>query len=319
MAHRQIFVIGFLSLLPMIGCSSAPDPFGAVQGNRLRILASFPPIYCFAAKVAGDHAKVLCLLTTSVHDYQAPPIDSIKAANADLVLINGLGLDDVVTRLLPKSRAKSVLFEVGEALPDDKLIHLSESERGHVHADGSKCTEGDHDPHVWLGPVHAQLMVDAIAKKLGEMRPDQKSEFEQRAAAYKKQLQELHAYGLEKFKAKKSRRVIVTHNFMRYFAGAYQLEIAGNIQSVPGQEAAAGQLAKLCQEKDVHVIIIEPQYSKSSAESLQREFAGKGVNIRLVEIDPLETATAGTDGNPEPDLYIRRMRENIDKLAQALP
>jgi len=323
MVRQHLIVFAALSLFLTCGCSPAPPVFRGAKPGQLKILTSFPPIYCFAANVAGEHGKVLCLLTEhGPHDYQATPLDSIKVAQADVVLVNGLGIDEFITKPVADARKKRIVIEVGEAIPDDKLIHLEEGDRKHVHADGTECEHGDHDPHVWLGPHLAQVMVDSIAKKLGELQLEHTSAFAASAAAYGKQLQELQNYGQEKFKARKNRRVIVTHDFLRYFAQAYPIEIVGSIQPKPGIEADAGQMAKLvklCKEKDVQVIVVEPQYPKAAAESLQRHLKGQGIDMRLAEFDPLETAVAGADGNPDPELYLRRMRANIDNLVQALP
>lgn len=322
---RRLVPLGALSLLVLAGCASAPPPFAGAKPGQLKILASFPPLYCFAANVAGDQAKTLCLLTTvGPHGYESSSLDSIKVAEADLFLVNGLGLDDFVAKLAAGARKRSSVYAVGDSLGEEKFIHLEEGGEPHVHADGTVCTHGEHDPHVWLGPEHAQLMVTNIAKRLGELRPEHKSAFDERAATYRKQLQELLEYGRDQFAAKKNRRVIVTHDFLRYFAEAYKIEIAGSIQPKAGLEADAGQLAKLaklCKEQDVQVIIIEPQYlkAKGAAESLQQHLAGKGVAVRFAEVDPLETADPGADGNPDPGLYLRRMKENIDNLARALP
>lgn len=322
MSRRHLGWLTCLALIPVCGCTQARDPFKDARPGQVKVLTSFPPLYCFAANVAGEHAKVLCLLTTvGPHDYHATPLDSIKVAKADLFLVNGLGLDDFVTKPVADARKKNIVFEVGEALPDTKLIHLEEGDH-HVHADGTKCTHGDHDPHVWLGPVHAQMMVGKIAQRLGEVQPEQKSAFADNAAAYVKELQALHAYGKEKFKNKKNHKVLVTHDFLRYFAQAFELEIIGAIQPRPGLEADAGQMAKLvklCKEQDVQVIVVEPQYPKGAAESLRQHLAGQGVTLRLAEVDPMETAAAVADGNPDPGLYVRRMRANIDNLVQALP
>lgn len=323
MICKRSILLAILTLVPVCGCSRAPDPFTPIKPGQIRVLTSFPPLYCFAAKVAGEQGKVLCLLTaTGPHDYQATPLDSVKVAHAEVFLVNGLGIDEFVAKPVADARKKNIVFAVGEALPDDKLIHLEEGERKHVHADGTECAHGEHDPHVWLGPHLAQEMVNSIAKKLGELRPERTSSFAANAAAYCKQLQDLQAYGVEKFKAKKNRRVIVTHDFLRYFAQAYPIEIVGSIQPRPGLEADAGQLAKLvklCKETDVRVIVVEPQYSKGAAESLRQHLKGQGIDIRLAEVDPMETAAAGEDGNPDPELYVRRMRANIDNLVQALP
>src|SRR6266568_1467742 len=201
-----------LTLVPICGCTRARDPFDGAKPGQLKILTSFPPLYCFTANVAGDHAKVLCFLTaTGPHDFQATALDSIKVAQANLFIINGLGLDEFAAKMVADAKAKKdVVFEVAEALDDSKLIHLSEDERKHVHPDGAEHAHGEHDPHVWLGPPHAQLMVEKIAEKLGELKPELKQTFADQAAVYAKQLQELHAYGLKQFEAKKNRRVIVT-------------------------------------------------------------------------------------------------------------
>ena len=325
MNARRLGLLAVASLAFLSGCTAAPDPFAGAKPGQLKILTSFPPLYCFAANVAGDDAKTLCLLTSQgPHGYQATTLDSVKVAKADLFLVNGLGLDDFVAKLAADARKKKAVYAVGEALDDKKLIHLEEGGEPHVHADGTVCTHGDHDPHVWLGPEHAQLMVAAIAAKLGELRPEQKSAFEERAAAYRRKLQDLQEYGEVQFAGKKNRRVIVTHDFLRYFGGTFKIEVAGSIKPKAGLEADAGQLArlaKLCKEQDVQAIIIEPQYlkAKGAAESLQQHLAAKGVTVRFAEVDPLETAEPGDDGNLDPGLYLRRMKENIDNLARALP
>ena len=68
------------------------------------------------------------------------------------------------------------------------------------------------------------------------------------------------------------------------------------------------------------VIAAEPQYSKAGAEVLQKHLKTAGLSVTLAEVDPLETApVAGKDGNPDPTYYMKRMKQNIDDLAKALP
>ncbi len=183
MSLRCWLGIGFLSLVILSGCSRARDPFAGAGASQLKVLASFPPLYCFAANVANEHAKVLCFLTTQgPHGFQALPTDSIKVAKCDVFFTNGLELDEFVTKLAAEAHRKSVVCEVGEELPDEKLIHLGKGERQHVHADGTVHPEGEHDPHVWLGPERAALMVDVIAKRLAELKPEAKADFDKHAA-----------------------------------------------------------------------------------------------------------------------------------------
>ena len=79
------------------------------------------------------------------------------------------------------------------------------------------------------------------------------------------------------------------------------------------------RLLKLIEEQKVHVLAVEPQYPKTtSAQVLSNELKKKGVaNVSLVEIDPLETATE--QDLKDPEWFVRKMRENLENLAGALP
>jgi zinc transport system substrate-binding protein len=220
------------------------------------------------------------------------------------------------------NRRADLVFRVGEEIEHDLLIHLAEDERKHFHEGGGECVHGEHDPHIWLGPDEAIAVVGQIAKKLGAIDPPNQKVYDDRAEAYIKELRELKEYGLAKFKSAKNRRIITTHDSLRYFARAYGLESLGSIQAQAGADPKAGQLATLadfCLEKEVRAAIIEPQYSKGAAESLQKHLKNqKKYDLQLVEFDPLETAQADRTGNPDPGLYVRVMRQNIDNLAKAL-
>jgi zinc transport system substrate-binding protein len=314
-----------VACLVSTGCGERRDPWAGAAPGQLRVLTSFPPIYCFTANVAGEQAAVKCLLTgTGPHDYSASAMDSLKVAGADLFVVNGLELDEFVTKLVSRSgnRRSDLVFRVGEEIEHDLLIHLEEHERKHVHEDGGECVHGEHDPHVWLGPDEAIAMVKQIGKRLGVADPPNQKLYDDRAEAYVKKLNELKDYGLAQFESAKNRRIVTTHDSLRYFARAYGLESVGSIQPRAGTEADSGQLAKLadfCREKQVRAIIIEPQYSKGAAESLQKHLKSRhNYDLQLVEFDPLETAHADRTGNPDPDLYLRVMRQNIDNLAKAL-
>src|SRR5437867_4108085 len=90
-----LLVILSLPLLYMSGCTPAPDFWTEAKPGQKKILVSFPPLYCITHAVAGEDAYVLCLLTTEgPHDYDGAPTDALKVGEADLVISNGLGLDD---------------------------------------------------------------------------------------------------------------------------------------------------------------------------------------------------------------------------------
>jgi ABC-type Zn uptake system ZnuABC Zn-binding protein ZnuA len=296
------------------------DPWEEVQGGPPRVLASFPPLYCFAKNVAGPDAGVLSMLVTvGPHEYRFNPLDAYKAQKADLFLANGLGLDNFVGELVNKSANHRLkVVDLGKAL-DEKLLLVREKEAGHHHDhDGHDHEHGYYDPHVWLGVQEAQAMVNIIARVLKEADPRHAAGYEHRAKAYNQLLErEVLDYGKEAFRDKKNKRFVATHDSFRYFARSFDLEVVAAIQPQPGVEADARMLAdlrKVCEKAKVRVITVEPQYSHATAETLGNQLRNK-VDVRIVTVDPLETAEPA-DLNE--GFYVRRMRANIDALAKNL-
>jgi zinc transport system substrate-binding protein len=306
----------FLAALTVAGCRRAEDVWPTTGAKR--VLVSFPPLYCFTKNVAGKDVDVRCLLTAQgPHDFSPKANDLRLVREADLILLNGLGLDEWVVKML--KNGKGNLVEVGEGIPENLL---KPSALGESHADdGHGHKHGPEDPHVWLGPPQAKAMIDVIAAKLAGLDPKNKTRYGERAEAYKKELDDLQAYGKAKFSNKKSRNIIATHESLQYFVDAFGLKVVGSIQPRPGIEPDAKkltELVKLFKEHDVSVIAVEPQFSKGPAEALRNQLAKQGVTVALVEVDPLETAPAAPI-NPDPAYYMKQMYRNIDNLAKALP
>jgi zinc transport system substrate-binding protein len=298
-------------LFAFIGCGRAPDPWADVPGGPVHVVASFTPLYCFAKSVAGPDAKVLCLLTTTgPHEFRPTELDALKLKKADLFLVNGLGLDDWVSGMVSSAHnANLKVIPVGKAIPADKLLALDAEDE-----DRGKSGH-DHDPHVWLSPPLAERMVERIRDALKEKDPAHAADYAKRAAEYKKELDKLWDYGKTKFQDKKNRKVVAMHDSLRYFAGAFNLEIVGSIEPQPGIEADAKKLAdltELCRKENVRIIAIEPQFPQFAAETLARQLKQRNIDVHLVEVDPMETV----DSTPAPSYYVRTMRANVDRLAQ---
>ena len=310
----------FLGLgIALAGCSKATDPWENVPGGPTRVLVTIPPLYSLAKNVAGDDAAVLCLLGPhGPHGYESKMTraDSLKAKKAHVFFAIGLGLDEWTQKILNSSgnKEKIKFVEVGEmagAIKEEK--DDKEEKGGHDHH------HGDSDPHVWLGIPESIKMVNAIRDSLQEIDPKNKDGYAKRAAAYVKELEKLLADGKAELKIKKNKKLIATHESLRYFGKSFGLEILDSIQPRPGIEADSAKmtsLAKLMKEKDVRVIATEPQYPHNLAEILKANLAKQKVEVKLVEIDPLETAPAD---ELDAGYYVKKMRDNITNLAKALP
>lgn len=309
-----------------VGCGKHSDPWPA--GDKLRVLASFPPIYCFAVNVAGDDAVVLPLLDgAGVHDYHPSPHDAIKLHRAQVFLINGLDLDDGFAGVLANNVGRKIKpVPVGAlAVPEAQRIaaaHDHDHDAGHGHSHSH--AHGEFDPHVWLGITEAVAMVQVIANTLAEADPPHAKGYADRAKAYEKKLSDLHEYGKKQFaKTKKENRKIVTlHDSLRYFARDFDITVVDFIQPSAGEGVLPRRLKKIvdtCVKENVRVIVTEPgQMTNSEVDELMKALAAKGIkNAVKVEFDMMESAPAA-ELRKNPDFYQDKMRENIRTLAEAL-
>jgi zinc transport system substrate-binding protein len=310
-----------LLIAVLAGCTAATaDPWEGTLG--LKVVASFAPVQCFTLNVAGPDASVKGIMTTQgPHHYDASPSDAKLLAKADVVLFNGLALDDGIVNRMVRSvgNSKAGLEPLGAKLSDSLLL-----EGGCKHDHGK---DGDHaghdhgkDPHIWMGLPQAEAMVNGIRDSLGKYDAKNRDAYTRRAVDYVEKLKVLKSEGDKLLFGKKDRKFVCFHESMNYFAKTYDLTVAAVIEDVPGHAPTPKQLeaiVKACVDSKTRVIAVEPQYSaKSAAEQIVAELKRRGVEDPVViTLDPMETATAA---EMNAGWYETKMRANLAALAGAL-
>ena len=297
---RVLRVVSGLALLALFSLSSAAE-------KQLRVVTTFLPGYCIAANVAGSHARVENLLpgNVSLHDYQLSPGDLGRLSNADLVLVNGLGMETFLDRALrnlkPGTKNKIVTLTAGL---HSELIHQGAQHRaepGHDHA---------HDPHVWLDPRLMARCVKNVVSALQKADPANTDAYGKNGAAYIKELHALDA-DLEKQLAPVKNVPFVTyHDAFRYFIRRYGLTLAGVVEQVPEIPPSAREMSSLLKtirEKKVKALFTEPGERSRLAQRIAED-----AGIKLGVLDPLET------GELNPESYERGVRKNAAALLEAL-
>ncbi len=306
--------------LTFLGCK--PKTVGPEWTGEVKVAVSFPALYCFAANVVGDVGTVKSVKSTQgAHGSEVTAQDREMVETADVLFINGLGLDDTFAKNLTKTTANSRLtvIDVGGQMGDKYLLHSDGCACKHD-GDDHDHHHGDHDPHVWLGPDQAKRMVEVIRKELSAKYPAHAATFTKNAEAYSEKLVALKAEGQDKLKAtqKGERKIVTVHGSMNYFASAFDLTVAGVVQTTPGKEPTDKELKELieaCKKEKVRVIAAEPQFStRGAVKTLTDELTRAGIaNPVVIELDPLETATRD---ELKPDWYEAKMRANIAAAAK---
>lgn len=313
-----LLVIG--TVLGVAGCGKPGS--GWKDEPKLKVMTSFPPLYCFAQNVAGDDAQVQVLLdSTGVHEYHPSTHDSLRLHGANLLIINGLDLDEEFTKTLAANANNPDLKIVEVAETDalkDRLLKMKKGDDGHGHAH----KHGEYDPHVWLGLPEAVEMVKGIRDAMVAADPDpvHKANYQKNAAEYIAKLNQLLEEGRKELNGKKEKKVVTFHDSLAYFARAFDLQVVGTIQPTAGEDAPARRLADLvdrCKKEGVRVVIAEPgAQANTEADTLVSELRKKDMKDAVkVEIDMLESAPRSALTK---NYYTDKMKQNIDALAKTL-
>lgn len=294
-------------------------------GSRaeVRVLATLPALHSWAANVAGDDAVVECLLPSDVgpHDFQFKPSDLRKLAAANVVLMNGLGVDQWLNRAIsraaaqPSRRVVTVTQGLGRELIRD-LTRLSvdgkpgKDRHDHDHGDHDHDHGDEANPHVWLDPVLAGHCVSNIVEALCLADPAHADGYRLRGGRYREELGALDVEIRTSLSRLKDRKVVTFHDAFPYFCRRYDLELVGVIEEVPHVDPSPkylARLSRLIRERKVRVLFSEPQFHPR----LLRRLADD-LGIGVAELDVLETGKASRT------FYIDGLHRNLRTLETAL-
>ena len=292
------------------------------QAAEIRILTTLPVIHSWAANVAGDAATVESLLPANVgpHDFQFRPSDLRKLAAADVVLMNGLGLDTWLTRAVTRGASKPSrrVVTVTDGLQPQLIHHLTplamdaettgseKSHSDHTHNHGDE----DANPHVWLDPVFAKHCVSNIIQALCQADPAHADGYTRRGATYLQELDQLDTQIRSSLKDLSNRRIVTFHDAFPYFCRRYDLQLVGVVEEVPSVDPSPkylAQLSRAIRKQQVRVIFSEPQFHPRLVKRLATDLA-----IGVAELDVLETGSASRT------FYIEGLRRNLRTLESSL-
>ena len=182
------------SLITIFTCLNAiaPIPASIAQNNSSpKIVTTFLPVHLFTKAVVGDAADVEILISpgAEVHDYQATPDDAKLLAQADVLVENGLGMEEFLSALVANT-GNAQLQQITSSKGIEVIEEEEEDDHGH-HGHDHHHHHGEGNPHVWLDPVLAQQQVANIRDELIAINPSNADIYTSNANSYIQQLQEL--------------------------------------------------------------------------------------------------------------------------------
>ena len=275
----------------MLGSGGAGDGDGG--GGGLRVVATTTQVADLAANVGGDRVQVTSLLKPGVdaHDYEPSPADIDAIARADLVVQNGVGLEEWLDDTIESSGF------------DGPVVDASQGVR-------LRQVDGEADPHIWQDPGNAQLMAANIERGLAAAEPADATAFAANLAAYTKELEALDAEVERQIDSLANKKLVTNHDAFGYYFDRYGLELVGSV--IPSFDTSAElsgrdirDLVAKIKATGVKAVFSETSLPPRTAETIGRE---AGVKVVVGE-DALYGDALGPPGS-DGDTYLKMIRHN---------
>ena len=297
-----------LALLPGMlgGCAGTAEE----EEARVSVVASTYPVYLFASAVADgvEGVKVERLDTGSqscLHDYTLSVDDMKKLEGADVIALNGVGLEDFMADALSSSSARVVDCSAGAAL-------LESLNHDHQEGDEADHDHGHYDPHIWMDPANAAVMVGNIEEGLAQADPDHAQDYAENRTEVTALLESWDSNLHDLFRSAQEDGVeiaglVTFHDGFQYFAAAYGLPLLSAIEEEAGSEASAKEVQEitaLVKEKGIPVIFTEVNGSDATAQAIRRE-TGCAVAELTMLMDGPDSAL---------DHYLEGLTQNVKAI-----
>ena len=251
------------------------------------------------ARVVGGDAVVVSTLVESnadAHVFSPSPAHAQRVAQAELVVVNGLGFEGWLQRLVQASGYRGPVLELSRGITPRQLGR-------------------EADPHAWQDPALAQRYVATLRDAFSSARPQQAGAIAARAAVYQQQLQALDHSIRQRLAAvpAERRRVVSPHDAFAYFGAAYGISFLAVRGRNSDSEASAADVARLIQllrQQRASAVFVENISDPRLLQRIATE-AGVAVGGRLYS-DAL--SAPGT----EADSYLKMLTHNANAIVAAL-
>src|SRR5918912_913479 len=272
-----------------------------VNTSKIKVVASFYPIYEFVKKVGGDKVveSVLVPIGTEPHDFD-PTIQQIQSIESTSILVyNGAGMEATwINKVNPKL-----------AIDTSKSIHLLTANNPQIHA--------PTDPHVWLDPVLAIQQVENIRDGLSKVDPDNAAYYDQNAKKFIRQLKSLDTSIRDNLSSSNCAKkdFIAFHNAFSYFAKEYSLNQHSIQGLTPEGEVLPQrlvQIVQLAKNLGINIIYSEDLVDPRSSQTIADEIP----NGKVIVLSPIEGINK--QEQQQGIGYLQKMYQDLSALKEGL-
>lgn len=301
MKHKALVIAFIITAIPVKGFTA----------DAIRVVTTTADLADLVSAVGGELVTVQSLSQGSQDPHQVEPRPSMvmQVRRADMLVRIGMDQDLWAQSLIDAARNSKVAYG-GEGYLDvssriDKLQVPTGSvdmRMGDIHIFGN--------PHYWLDPMNARIILEDIAGKLGELIPSETDLFRRNAEEYATRINTAIVEWQQAMQPFAGTKIVTYHNSWIYFAERFDLDIAGYIEVKPGippTPSHVAELVELMNTEGVRVVMIEPYYNVRIAESI--------ADRTDAEVLIVPSSAGGAEGV---DSYMRLFEYIINQLVETL-
>jgi manganese/iron transport system substrate-binding protein len=285
----RAFAVGIVATVALAACAGDGT---ADDGGRLQVVTTVSPITNIVQNVAGDLVDVTGIVPegTNSHTFEPAPSDARAMADADIVFINGLRLEEPTRELAEANIRDGVeIVELGAETigPDQYIFDFSFPEEA-----------GAPNPHLWTNPPYARRFAEIVRDELSQLDPGNADTYAENFDAFAARIDELDGLvrQVSETVPPENRKLLTYHDSFPYFAREYGWEVIGAIQPSDFAEPTAQEVAGLIdqvREEEVPAIFGSEVFPSPVLQQIADEAGAEYID------DLRDDDLPGENGDPE--------------------
>ncbi len=248
---KRIGILAIAASFVVASCGGSDDSTDSGSGaqpgdesSELTVVTTVAPITSIAANIVGDRARIIGIVPegTNSHTFEPPPSAAQTLAEADVVFINGLQLEEPTKELASANLRDGVpLVEIGDLTidPGEYRYDFSFPESG-----------GKPNPHLWTDPTLVKVYADIIADTMIEVDPEGEATYTANRDAFASLVDDFDAAVRASLDTvpEENRKLVTYHDAYAYFAETYGWTVVGAIQPADFGEPTPSEVVALIQQ-----------------------------------------------------------------------
>jgi ABC-type Zn uptake system ZnuABC Zn-binding protein ZnuA len=295
---------------PQVSAPTAEPQPSAAEPSQLRVVTTVSPIANIVANIGGEHIEVIGIVPEGInsHTFEPAPSDARYMAEADLIIVNGLDLEEPTINMAEANKRDGVeILFLGEQTvsPEEYVFDFSFPREA-----------GSPNPHLWMNPFYALRYAELTKDVLSELDPANAADYTANYDAFRTRIEALDVAIQETINTipEENRRLLTYHDSFAYFAPRYGMTVIGAIQPSDFSEPSAREVADLItqlREQEIPAIFGSEVFPSPVLDQIAQE-AG-AIFIDTLSDDDLP----GDPGDPG-NSYFGMMVENLITMTNAL-